>query len=230
MWVITKRGFVSFVKHNSVEDALLARARRREDLAETFPELADQISCDNKADYRWRLVVPVERAKCAMLKAFNELDYTSHAKEAMAGADQERYGAYMSTWTALMRLQDPSYGRSTSFPRGSSGEWFCDDRTAGMTVGDIVDTAEFDDIDLDLDAERTPVPAKMAALEYVPAEEWAELVSDIWTQLDFEQETNLKPQQLELMYDAAEATGEIAGQVERWWKDVTASDMEETAT
>lgn len=107
MWIFTKDGFISVVQHNSIEDAMLVRARVEGDLAAMFPSLADNIETDDRADYKYRLVVDRDMLKDYLDDAVDDLDYESHAKEAMTngGRDSHRYEALLDVWQAMYSLQ-----------------------------------------------------------------------------------------------------------------------------
>lgn len=143
MWMITKTGFVSFVEHRDDSEALIARARRRVDLELTFPAQAEAITEDPKADYRWRVNVPRATAALAAFAAVEAVDYTSHAKEAMAGAvkDEGRYSAYLNVWTALMRLQQSSI--ATTAILDTPSEPAADDGNPWEGVPDIDDARDY---------------------------------------------------------------------------------------
>ena len=149
MWMITKTGFVSFVEHRDDSEALIARARRRVDLELTFPAQAEAITEDPKADYRWRVNVPRATAAQAALAAVEAVDYTSHAKEAMAGAvkDEGRYSAYLNVWTALMRLQQSPIATTTTTTTttilDTPSEPVADDGNPWEGVPDIDDARDY---------------------------------------------------------------------------------------
>ena len=115
MWVITRDGFISVVRHRDIEGAMLVRARRREDLERPFGHLG-LVEEDGAADYRFRMVVPVEDLESFLVSSVEEIDYDTHAKEAMAGGDTQRYRAYLTVWSALYRLQDNTTRVTTDSP------------------------------------------------------------------------------------------------------------------
>jgi hypothetical protein len=102
---MTKTGFLSIVEDRADRTIFQVRARRAEDLTNTFPELRDEVIELPSADYRYRMRVPRLRVATAMLDALEDIDYDSHVKEELSGKDDERYKAYMDCWVALGRLQ-----------------------------------------------------------------------------------------------------------------------------
>jgi len=109
MWVIAKHGFVSLVEHNTDPDLIRARARRREHLADTF-DLNDIDIIDlgrDAPDYRWHADVPRVHVAQALYDAVLNLDYSSHVKEEVSGADNVMYSSMLGCWRELYKLQDP---------------------------------------------------------------------------------------------------------------------------
>lgn len=125
MWVFTQRGFVSVVEYDPKQDKhkgspfagltqrrgshVLVRSRVRndlEDLRRVVPNM--KIFDDTSADYKFRAVVRRKDFNKWLLLSADEIDYDSHFKEAAAQNSRGatgRYSAYMSVWSALMRLQ-----------------------------------------------------------------------------------------------------------------------------
>lgn len=138
MWIIARSGFLSIVQHRDSPDLMMVRARRREDLVDSFEGLVDEIAEDPKADYRWRLTVPRAAVAEFLLDAIADVDYDSHVKEVTAGDDNERYSAYLDVWSALLRLQ-------TGTPRKAWGRrsW---DTAADIGELDVRDQAYYDDL------------------------------------------------------------------------------------
>ena len=120
MWVAVKTGFISLVEHRENRGFLLARARRREDLADSFPELAEMIEEDLTADYAFRLPVPRSIVSQFLDVSVQRVDYTSHVKEELAGKDDVRYSAYLGVWSALGKLQE---GGPYSSGKWSTKDW-----------------------------------------------------------------------------------------------------------
>jgi hypothetical protein len=100
MWIITKTGFISVVQSRNDPDNLLVRARNPEHLAAGFPNFVEEIFEDKDADYRWRLEVPREIVADMLADAVDELDYDSHVKEEVSGADKDLYHAMLRMWNA----------------------------------------------------------------------------------------------------------------------------------
>ena len=109
MWVITKAGFVSAVQHNDNPDVMRVRARRAEHLAFGL-EVIDFGS--DASDYRYHCDVPRSEFAVWLLDRLSEVDYESHAKEAMAGDDSAFYGSLLGCWRELYRIQ-PRYDKVT---------------------------------------------------------------------------------------------------------------------
>lgn len=57
MWLMTKNSFVSVVQHRERPNDVLVRARKREHLNRLFPKKAKSVLVDDRADYKYRLIV-----------------------------------------------------------------------------------------------------------------------------------------------------------------------------
>jgi hypothetical protein len=109
MWIFSKAGFVSIVRHKSQPGKLIVRARVREDL-ERFAKLLDEITGEPHAiretpsrDYRFRTVATKQAVAQVLARQVTEIDYTNF-KDAVHG-DPQRDDAYMDVWSAMHRLQ-----------------------------------------------------------------------------------------------------------------------------
>lgn len=114
MWVFTKTGFVSIVKHKFIPGSLMIRARVREDL-EQFIAVLDEVSGSKHSiketpdgDYRFRTTATKNAVAQALARQITDLDYTNF-KNAVHG-DRDRDSAYMGCWSAMYRLQAAKLG------------------------------------------------------------------------------------------------------------------------
>ena len=108
MWIATADGFISVVQHDGREDWVRVRARKRDHLAPICAlDRSTVIDLGPEApDYRWHANVARETLIRYLVGYVAErLTYTSHAKEAMAGDDDDYYSSLMGTWSAMMKLQ-----------------------------------------------------------------------------------------------------------------------------
>jgi hypothetical protein len=110
MWLFSKQGFFSVVRHVHLPDHLLVRARLREDadrlarlLAETAGRPFTPLVTPN-ADYRYRLEVPRADFARVMVRLVEELDY-GNFKLAVHG-DPARDRAYGRVWSIMAELQE----------------------------------------------------------------------------------------------------------------------------
>jgi hypothetical protein len=111
MWIITNKGFVSVVQDNADDSKLCVRARRIEDLAPFDAEVVEHAG----SDYQYRCTVDRHTFAEWMRGNIMSLDYTTHAKENMAGDDRARYKAYLNVWEDLAALQpQPPFSRSNA--------------------------------------------------------------------------------------------------------------------
>jgi hypothetical protein len=110
MWLFSKEGFFSVVRHSHKPGHLLVRARRREDIdrlsrllsTETGRELTPLVSPD--ADYLYRLEVPRLDFARVMVRLVEELDYPNF-KSAVHG-DPTRDRAYGRVWSIMAETQE----------------------------------------------------------------------------------------------------------------------------
>ena len=111
MWVFTKDGFLSAVQNNEDRARMRVRARRRDDLERAFPgsKIIDLKESGGQFDYRWHLDVARGEWVDYLVESAMDIDYTSHAKEAMTrgGQDREMYSALLEVWSTMYRLQQP---------------------------------------------------------------------------------------------------------------------------
>jgi hypothetical protein len=108
MWIVSREGFISVVQHKDDPSKFRVRARRLEHLLSTFAQFTSLDVIDfgpNASDYRYHLDVDREVLAAEMLSMLNDIDYESHAKEAMAGDDQDMHWALMGCWRELHKLQ-----------------------------------------------------------------------------------------------------------------------------
>ena len=114
MWVISKYGFASAVKHLDKLGWVLVRARDRSDLEE-FCEVArdcgvpgfseEAIEENRSADYRFRMTVKREDwAELAKVLAAG-IDYPNF-KDEVSKVDPERAAVYMGVWSELRKIQE----------------------------------------------------------------------------------------------------------------------------
>ena len=107
MWIISRDGFISIVQHKDDPSKFRVRARRIEHLTRTFDITEDDVIDfgPDASDYRYHVDIDREAVAEELLFSLNDIDYESHAKEAMAGDDREMYQALMGCWRNLLGLQ-----------------------------------------------------------------------------------------------------------------------------
>lgn len=113
MWLLTPRGFYSaVVKPWDREDGMITvRSRVKADL-ENLPEVPDyppvtpeSIATDELADYRYRVRIPRQQWMQMVAAMAGEIDYPDFKNEVQRRQGRERHDAYLSVWSALLRLQ-----------------------------------------------------------------------------------------------------------------------------
>lgn len=109
MWLFSKIGFVSAVKHRDRQGMLMVRARLKEDIEAIRARLmhagASGVECTETpdADYRYRLVCRQEEFAGVVAELVNDIDYDNF-KNAVHG-NRVRDRAYMRCWSAMNEAQ-----------------------------------------------------------------------------------------------------------------------------
>lgn len=110
MWLFSKAGFISVVKHRDQPGMVMVRARLKEDI-EAIRTLLDesdatawQVTPD--ADYRFRLVCSQKAFAAVAAKLVSQIDYDNF-KNAVHG-NPVRDRAYMRCWSAMNEAQRAS--------------------------------------------------------------------------------------------------------------------------
>jgi hypothetical protein len=111
MWLMTKHGFFSVVAHRDVEDVFLIRARRKSHLQALKVLFASRlkktkIKKNNKADYKWRMIVKRDIALEIFARLFVQIDYPNFKNEVQGQPDYHKF--LSNTWLEGLELQDPS--------------------------------------------------------------------------------------------------------------------------
>lgn len=114
MWVFTKSGFVSCVKHRDKPDTILVRARLREQL-EAFigPNNAANIYEDDRADYPIRVDLGLVEFKYLLLEQVDAIDYPNFKSSIPHTDEGRRYcSACHNVWFAMRKMQDDANGNN----------------------------------------------------------------------------------------------------------------------
>jgi hypothetical protein len=108
MWIVTDRGFFSFVVDRKDPSQLWLRARVREDLARNFPDA--EIIEKPGSDYVFRAKVSKEAVAARMAQMIMEADIQGHFKDVAIKRSAvpehgSRSAAMYAFWTAMAALQ-----------------------------------------------------------------------------------------------------------------------------
>lgn len=95
-------------------------------MIDSFDGDTSAIEEDPKADYRWRVVLPVPTVAAFLGGELHGIDYTTSVKTALDKGESKRHGAMMRVWTAMMSLQTAG-GRYSGYQSGRA--------TLGSLVG-----------------------------------------------------------------------------------------------
>lgn len=117
MWLFTKLGFFSVVKHREKAATLIVRARARTDiiaLRQFYEEVApiDPNEClirfTPEADYPYRMEVDCSYFESTMLELVSAIDYVNFKASLphKTPEDAKRAEIYMQVWALLRRLEE----------------------------------------------------------------------------------------------------------------------------
>jgi len=106
MWIFTKDGFFSIVKHKDNSAYLMVKSRVREDLVDAFGP--DDIKELAGSDYRFRKTVPRAVVADYLKREAYELDYES-VKDNIDKGEDDRHKMLYAVWAAHFRLQQDRY-------------------------------------------------------------------------------------------------------------------------
>lgn len=118
MWIFSAIGFFSVVTHPERPEAVLIRARVREDLeALRWHHLPDlEIEVDVLGDYRFRACVARDEWEHAAQGMAAELDYPNFREAVAQRQGRERAARYLEVWRAMHRLQSAASGNGSRSP------------------------------------------------------------------------------------------------------------------
>lgn len=100
MWIFTKHGFISAVKHRDSDKMLIIRARKAEHLKALFP--GAEIVHNGSADYKYRVFVGRDEFSVWLACQADEVDYPNFKN---AIADHEYHDAAHDVWAAMRQIQ-----------------------------------------------------------------------------------------------------------------------------
>lgn len=101
MWILMNDSMLSVVRHTSLPQMLLVRARLAGDIAQVFP--AAQVVENGGSDYRFRAAVPELEVAEAIRRRVLDIDYGNFKASV---PEPKRHHAYLKVWDALHRMQE----------------------------------------------------------------------------------------------------------------------------
>lgn len=117
MWLITKHGFLSIVRHRDDMHRLIVRGRAKEDVqyaASLYdeacrwcnePERAPTFVTETpSADYRYRFEADANLFESVILELFRSISYPNFKDEVARVQGYERAGIYSRVWADLLAL------------------------------------------------------------------------------------------------------------------------------
>lgn len=107
MWIASKNGFISIVKHLDLADALMVRARVKKDLLSIFD--AGRIIETPEADYRFRVLVPKREMAEMLAEKILDIDYPNFKNEISGIKEQrDKLAAYHEIWSVMWSYANQS--------------------------------------------------------------------------------------------------------------------------
>lgn len=109
MWLVTRHGFFSIVKHRTAEDCYLVRARVADDLhaLARVTGLALDILATPDADYGHRAFVDGAELAAILTTLGEEIDYPNFKSRVnREPAQRRRYAIYSAAYGELLALRD----------------------------------------------------------------------------------------------------------------------------
>jgi hypothetical protein len=109
MWVFTIDGFYSAVQHRDNTDAVMVRARDREDLVRLLKRAGSDapISHTPNGDYAYRITATKVAWAAYLTSATEAIDYSNFKSEVAARLGHDRADIYLSVWETMLDLQKP---------------------------------------------------------------------------------------------------------------------------
>ena len=153
IWIMTRHGFFSVVENRDDDNAVLIRARAREDLENLLIFAGDLIKGnpdwkidgpDMMADYRWRLWVQRDDWKTVLAALTDDIDYPNF-KSAVHKVSHERADTYMKVWSVMHGVQQKE-GREKGYYRQARKLWVAHDaREAALDQDDFDELFDAED-------------------------------------------------------------------------------------
>ncbi len=101
MWILMNDSMLSVVRHNTLPDTLLVRARLAGDIEQVFPSA--QVAENGGSDYRFRASVPEQEVAEAVRRRVLDIDYGNFKSSV---PEPKRHQAYFKVWDVLHRMQE----------------------------------------------------------------------------------------------------------------------------
>ncbi len=106
MWILMNDSMLSVVRHNTLPQMLLVRARLAGDIEQVFPSA--QVVENGGSDYLFRAVVPEQEVAEAVRRRVLDIDYGNFKSSV---PEPKRHQAYLKVWDVLHRMQEAAYGK-----------------------------------------------------------------------------------------------------------------------
>lgn len=102
MWICFNDGFISTVQNRDNPDMLVARARRKEHLANVFPDRVDEIFSLQNSDYRYRLNISKADYAKVVTDRIMAIDYDNFKNSV---EDHDLHDMYLGVWHLGYNMQ-----------------------------------------------------------------------------------------------------------------------------
>ena len=101
MWILMNDSMLSVVRHNTLPQTLLVRARLAGDIEQVFPSA--QVAENGGSDYRFRAAVPEQEVAEAVRRRVLDIDYPNFKASV---PEPKRHQAYFKVWDVLHGMQE----------------------------------------------------------------------------------------------------------------------------
>jgi hypothetical protein len=108
MWLMTTNGVLSAVEHRDDCDAVVVRARVREDAEHLAAAVGGKVIETPAADYRFRVRVAKTEWVAYIAGCASAIDYDNFKNAVAARQGPARASVYGEVWATLLRLQRKS--------------------------------------------------------------------------------------------------------------------------
>ena len=106
MWVFTEGGFVSAIRHHSMPEKLVVRAREHQSLEGIANSIGLDIEPTPERDYPYRVLIDDSAFASWLSKQVIRVDYTNYKDHMEVTRGHDFAGALQSVWSTMRQMED----------------------------------------------------------------------------------------------------------------------------